>query len=134
MLAPRRVEIESRRICHIASSIVRDDGDVIAYLVLLRPTFERSKGIAHLYVSRPGNSAVGAVRIEQLRIGVICGVPCVEPHRVDASIGRNCECAEVVIFAVINRVVIDPVRRAKACSAVCAAREHHIRSRAEAAW
>jgi hypothetical protein len=132
VLASGRVKVESCRIRHIAPSIVRDEGDVIAYFVLLRPAFQRSKGIAHLYVRRPGNSAVRAVRVEQLRIGVVCGIPCIEPHRVDASIGRHSDCAEVVIFAVINRVVIDPVRRAKACSTVCAAREHYIRSRAEA--
>src|SRR6266446_1114847 len=52
MLAPTRVEVESRRVRHIASSVVGHDSDVIAYLVLLRPAFESIKGVAYRYVRR----------------------------------------------------------------------------------
>ena len=64
VLPPARVEVESGRIRHIATGAVRHDGDVIAYLALIRPAFERIKRIAHRDIRRPGNAAVGAVRIE----------------------------------------------------------------------
>ena len=89
MLTTAWIEVEGGRIRHIAAGVVRHDSDVIAYLVLVRPALERVKGLAYLYVSRPGNTSIGAVGIKQLRIGVICGVTRVVPHRIDASVGRN---------------------------------------------
>ena len=89
MLAAARVEVERGGICHIASRVIRHNGDVIAYLALVRPAFQRIKGVAYRYVRRPGHAAIGAVGVEQLRIGVIRGVPCVEPHGIDPSVGRN---------------------------------------------
>jgi type II secretory pathway component PulM len=64
VLSPARVEVVSSRIRHIAAGVVRDDGDVIAYLALVRPAFERIKGITRRHVRRPGDAAVGAVGIE----------------------------------------------------------------------
>ena len=64
MLPPAWVEVESSRVRHVAAGGVRHDGDVIAYLALVRPAFERIKGIAYSYVRREGNTAVGAVGIE----------------------------------------------------------------------
>ena len=64
MLPPARIEVESGGIRHIATGVVRHDGNVIAYLALIRPAFERIKGITHRDIRRPGNAAVGAVRIE----------------------------------------------------------------------
>ena len=121
MLAPARVEVVGGRVGDVASCVIRHNGDVIAYLVLLRPAFQRSKRIACRSVRREGHAAVGAVGVEQLRIGVICGVACVQPHRVDPPVRRDSDCAEPVIFTMVNRIVIDPLRRAKALSAVGAA-------------
>ncbi len=64
MLPPARVEVESGGICHIATGVVRHDGDIVAYLTLIRPAFERIKRIANRDIRRPGKAAVGAVRIE----------------------------------------------------------------------
>ena len=77
MLTHARVEIEGGGVGDIASRVIRHDRDVIAYLVLLRPTFERVKGIAHRHVRRPCETAIHAVRIEQLRVDVIRSIPCI---------------------------------------------------------
>jgi hypothetical protein len=66
VLSPAGVEVERGRIRDVTSSVIRSDGDVIADLVLLRPAFQRIKRGAHCDVRRPGNTAVRAVRIEQL--------------------------------------------------------------------
>ena len=89
VLAPVRVEIKRSRIRYVATRVVRNDGDVIAYLVLIRIAFERIKGIAHGDVSRPRDAAIRAERIEQLGIGVIRSIARVQPHRIDPSVGRN---------------------------------------------
>ena len=64
MLSPARVEVKRGGIGYVASCVVGHDRDVIAYLLLDRPAFERVKGIAHRYVRRPRNAAIGAVGIE----------------------------------------------------------------------
>ena len=89
VLAPARVEVERGRIGHVGSGVIRYERDVIAYLILVRPAFQRSKRLAHRDVRRPGHAAISAVRVEQLRVSVVRGVPCVIPHRIDPSIGRN---------------------------------------------
>src|SRR5437879_6042215 len=60
VLASAGVEIVSGRIRHIASCVIRNNRDVVAYLILTRPAFQRIKGITHSYVRRPRNAAVGA--------------------------------------------------------------------------
>ena len=89
MLTTAWVEVEGGRIRHIASCVIRHDSDVIAYLVLVRPALERVKGLAYLYVSRPGNAAIGAVGIKQLRIGVICGVTRIQPYSINSAVRSN---------------------------------------------
>ena len=74
MLSPARVEVKSCGIGHVATGVIRHDGDVIAYLVLLRPAFQRSEGLANRHIGCPRNTAVGAIGIKQLRVGVIGGV------------------------------------------------------------
>ena len=74
VLTPARVEIVGGRVGHVASSVIGYDGDIIAYLVLLRPAFQRIKCIADRDVRRPAKTAIRAVRIEQLRINVIGGI------------------------------------------------------------
>ena len=64
MLTPARVKVERGRVGDIASRVIRHDGDVIAYLLLNRPAFQRVKGIADGYVRRPSHTAVGAIGIE----------------------------------------------------------------------
>ena len=39
MLAPVRIEVERRRIRYVTTYVIGYDGNVIAYLVLLRPAF-----------------------------------------------------------------------------------------------
>jgi len=121
-----RIEVECGRIRHVASGIVRHDGNVIAHLVLHRIAFKRSERIADRHVGRPCHTAVGAPGVEQLRIGVVCRVSRVQPYRIDTSIGRYCERAEPMPFVLINRVVRDPLRRAEGHSAIRAARKHDI--------
>ena len=64
MLPAGRIEVECGRIRHVAPGIVGHDRNVIAYLVLHWIAFERIKRIAHRYIRRPGDAAVGAPGIE----------------------------------------------------------------------
>jgi hypothetical protein len=64
VLPPVRIEVESSGIRHIGPRVIRNDGDVIAYLALIRIAFKRIKRIAYSDVSRPGDAGVGAERIE----------------------------------------------------------------------
>ena len=134
MLSSVRIEVKGGGVGDISSGVIRYHGDIIAYLVLLRPPFQRSKGTAHWHVRRPGKSAVGAVRIEQLRIGVVCRISCVQPNRIDPSVGRDADRAEIVPLVMVNWVVVDPMRRAKSDTSVCAAHEHHVRAVIGTEW
>ena len=58
------IEVECGRIRHIASCVIRHDRDVVTYLVLVRPAFKRIERVAYRYVRRPGDAAIGAVRIK----------------------------------------------------------------------
>ena len=64
MLTPARVEIIRGGVGDIASGVIGHNGNVIAYLLLNRPAFQRVKGIADGYVRRPSHTAIGAVRVE----------------------------------------------------------------------
>ena len=86
MLTTAWVKVVGGRIRHIASCVIRHDCDVVTYLVLVRPALERVKGLAYLYVSRPGNTSIGAVGIEQLRIGVVRGVPRIQPYSINSAV------------------------------------------------
>ena len=89
MLPPARIEVESSRIRYVATGIIRHDGDVITYLILIRPAFGGIKRLTDHPVRRPGHAAICAVRIEQLREKVPGVIPCVVPHGVKPSIGRH---------------------------------------------
>ena len=128
MLCSTRIEVVGSRICHVAAGVIGYDGDVITYLVLVRITFEWSKRIAHCHIGRPGDAAIGAVRVEQLRVGVIGCVACIKPHAVDASIRRDRKRAEPVPLVRIDWIVVNPLWPAKALAAIGAAGEHHVRS------
>ena len=111
VLVPVRVEVKRSRIRHVGPSIVGDDRDIIAYLVLVRIALEWIKRIAHRNVRSPCDAGVSAKGIEKLRVRVVGGISRVMPDRVQPSIGCYCECAEPVPFIRINRVVIDLHRR-----------------------
>lgn len=113
VLTPVRIEIEGSWIGNIPSRVIRHDSDIIAYLVLLRPAFERRKRSTYRDVRRPRHAAIGAVRIEQLRIEVIRSIPRVQPYRINPSIGSYSQGAKPVPFVMINGIVVYPVRRAK---------------------
>jgi hypothetical protein len=112
-LAPARVKIKSGGIRHIPACIVGDNSDVVPYLVLVRIAFERIKRGADRDVLRPGNTAVRAKGIEQLRIGVVRRVPCVVPDSIQPPIRRDCKRAEPVPLDLRIGIVIDPVWRAE---------------------
>jgi hypothetical protein len=127
-----RVFVEGGGIRHVAAGIVRYNRDVIAYLLILRETCLRIERIAHLDVRGPGCAAIGTPGIEQLRLNVVGGVSRVIPHHINASIGRHRKCAKKVPLVMVNRVVIDPMRRAKGLAAIGAASEHHVSAVASA--
>ena len=126
MLIQARVEVECRRIRHIAASVVGHDRNVVPYLVLLWPALQRIKRGTHRDVRRPCNATVRAVSIKQLRVGIVGGIARVEPDSVEPSVGRHGKGAKPVPL-IGSRVVVDPNRRPEACSAIGAAREHYIR-------
>ena len=124
MLASGRVEVEGGSVSYIATSVVGNDGDVIADLILVRPAFLGVKRIAHRHVRRPRNARVSAVGVEKLRIEIV-RVAVVIPDRVEPAIGRYRERAEPVPLARVV-VVVNSDGRAEGCAAVGAASEHHV--------
>ena len=111
VLIPVRIEVKCSRIRHVAPSIVGDDSDVIAYLVLIRIAFERIKRVANRHIGSPSDAGVSAIGIEKLRVRVVRGVSGVMPNRIQATIGRYSKGSEPVPLARVNRVVINLVRR-----------------------
>ena len=126
MLVRVRVEVESGGIRHISSRVVRNNCDVIAYLVLLRITLERIKRVADCHIRRPGISAIEAVGIKELRVGIVRSVARVQPDRIDSAVRRNRKRAKPVPLRLIYRVVIDPAWRAERLTPICAAHEHYV--------
>ena len=70
-----RVDVESRGVGHVPTRCVRHDRDVIADLLVIRIPNLRIERVAYRNVSRPRNTAIRAVGVEQLHIGVIRSVP-----------------------------------------------------------
>ena len=134
MLTCAWVEIEGSGIGNIAPRVIRHDRNVIAYFVLLRPTFERVKGIAHRHVRRPCETAIHAVRIEQLRVDVIRSISRIQPHGIDSPVGRDRQCTEPVPFVMINGIVVDSVRRTECQTTVSAPGEHYVGAGSKARW
>ena len=66
MLAPVWIEVKGGGVSHITSGIVRYNGDIITYFLLVRVAFEGIKRIAYRHVRRPGHASVGAEGVEQL--------------------------------------------------------------------
>ena len=130
MLSAGRFEIVGGRVCHVPAGVIRHNCDVIAYFILDRIAFERGKCIAHRHIGRPRNTAIGAVGVKQLRVGVVSRVARIEPNRIDPSIRRHSKRAEPVPLIRIHWIVVDPLRRTKALATVGAAGEHHVCSAA----
>jgi len=113
VLAPARVEIKSSGIRHVAAGIVRHNGYVIAYLVLVRIAFQGIKRVTYCHIRRPRYPGVRAPGVKQLRVGIVGNrVARVVPHSVQTPIRRYGECAEPMPL-IGKAVVIDPDRRAK---------------------
>ena len=66
VLAPVWIEVKGGGVSHITSGIVRYNGDIITYFLLVRVAFEGIKRIAYRHVRRPGHASVGAEGIEKL--------------------------------------------------------------------
>jgi hypothetical protein len=113
VLTPVRVEVKRGGIRHVASRIIGNDGDVVAYLALIRIALERIKRITDRYVRRPCHASVSAKGIEKLRVCVVCSVSRVVPNSVESPVGRYRKCAKPVPLVRINRVVVDLHRRAE---------------------
>jgi len=64
MLVSVLVEVKRGRVRYVTSGFIGDDGDVVAYLVLVRIAFGRIKRVAHRNVRRPGNAGIGAEGIK----------------------------------------------------------------------
>ena len=79
-----RVDVESRSIGNVASGVIRHNGDVIAYLFVLRKTCLRIERIAHRNVGCPCQAGISAVGIKQLRIDVVRSIARVVPHHINA--------------------------------------------------
>ena len=64
MLVSLRVEVESGGVSHVAAGIVRYNGDIITYLLLVRVAFEGIKRIAYRHIRRPRRAGIGAKGIK----------------------------------------------------------------------
>jgi hypothetical protein len=58
------IEVEGSSIRDIAAHFVRDDGDVIADLILVRIALERVECITNSHIRRPRHTCIGAKRIK----------------------------------------------------------------------
>lgn len=66
MLPPVWIEVERGRVRHVTTGFIGNDGDIIAYLALVRVALKRIKRVTHRHVRRPRYASVGAKGIEQL--------------------------------------------------------------------
>ena len=113
VFTPGRIKVVGSWVGNVSSGVIRYDGDVIAYLVLHRPPFERRKSSAYGDVRSPRDATISAERIEQLGVRVIRSIARVQPHRIDPSVGSYRQRAKPVPFVMIYGIVIDSVRRTK---------------------
>ena len=111
MLPVVRIEVKGGGVSDVATSLIGNNGDIVAYLALVRIALERIKRIAHRNVRCPCHAGVRAKGIEKLRVRVVGSVARVIPDRIEPTIGRHRECAEPVPLVRIDWVVIDLDRR-----------------------
>jgi hypothetical protein len=60
VLVSLRVEVKGSGVSHVATGIVRNDRNIIAYLVLVWIAFERIKRIAHRNIRSPSDASISA--------------------------------------------------------------------------
>ena len=73
----------------VGVKVIRDDGDVVTYLVLLWPAFGRIERGAYRGVRRPRRACVCAVGIKQLRLKIVLRIARVVPNGVEPAIRRH---------------------------------------------
>ena len=113
MLTPTRVKVVGCRVGNVSSGVIRHDGDIIAYLVLVRIAFQGIKRVTYCHIRRPRYPGVRAPGVKQLRVGIVGNrVARVVPHSVQTPIRRYGECAEPVPL-IGKAVIIDSVWRAE---------------------
>jgi hypothetical protein len=127
VLASIRVEVEGGRVSYVTTPAIRNDGNVIAYLALVRVALRRIKRIAHCDITRPGDTSIGAKGVKKLRIAIVGRVSSVVPNSIQPPIRSHGECPEPMPLALVVGIVIDSNRSAEGCAAVSAAGEHHFR-------
>ena len=66
MLASVWIKIERSSVGDIGAGFIRNHGDVIADLALVRPAFLRIERSAYRHIRRPGDTGVGTVGVEKL--------------------------------------------------------------------
>ena len=83
------IHVEGGGISDVRSGVIRNDGDVIAYLLITRITCLRIESGAHSDVRRPARTTIGAPGVKQLGIDVIRSIASVIPDNINACIGRH---------------------------------------------
>ena len=121
MLSTGGIQVERRGIRNVSAGVVRNDGDVVANLALVRITFERIKRIAHRNVSRPSHAGVCAIGIEELGLKIVSCIARIIPNGIEPAIWRHRKRAKPMPL-VCGGIVIDFHRRAKGRAATMAAR------------
>lgn len=66
VLIPLRIKVERGRVRDVSAGFVRNDGDIVADLVLIRIPLRRIKWVTHSNIGRPRNASIGAIGVEQL--------------------------------------------------------------------
>ena len=82
MLSQGRIQVECGRIRYVAAGVIGDDGDVVAYLVLLWPSLCGIECCAYRDVRRPRRTCICAVGIKQLRLKIVPRIARVIPDGV----------------------------------------------------
>jgi len=58
------IEVKGRGVRNVTAGFIGNDGDIVAYLVLIWVAFERIKRTGDRHVRRPGNTRIGAPGIK----------------------------------------------------------------------
>ena len=106
VLPPVRIQVKRGGIGNVAAGIVRNDRDVITDLILIRPALSGIKRRAHGNICRPGNTAIGAIGVKQLRKKVARIIPGVIPDSIKPPVWRDGKCPEPMPL-VGGSIVID---------------------------
>ena len=58
------IEVKGRGVSHVTTGFIGNDGDVVAYLVLVRIAFEWIERVTNSHVGGPGNAGISAIGVE----------------------------------------------------------------------